>query len=331
MKLSRIQLGALLLLLIILIFFTGVYFLFNKPNKKYIIFEPINKKWELLGREKGLLGFPIQDEITLNDNIGKFVKFQNGYIYWSPNIGAFEIKGRIFEKWQELDGEIGVLGYPKSDEIKLTDDKGSYTIFEHGAIVLTPEFKAFFINNSILKKWKKLGLEKSVVGYPVSDEFSEDRRIGKFNFFKKGVIIVSSDSTEAFEVHGAIYEKYVKLKGISGILGYPISDELDLQNNKIKFTKFQNGQIIWHKANKDTLYLSNNILKKWNQIGGINSEIGFPIMNEKNLDMGSYCNFEKGYIYFNRGYYEFGLGSFNFLPKRLPFLWGRRPLQERPN
>ena len=62
--------------------------------------------------------------------------FQNGYIYYSPSTGAWEISGGIYEAWFKSGTEWGILGYPTSGEQK--DSNGTtYQEFEKGRIYWT--------------------------------------------------------------------------------------------------------------------------------------------------------------------------------------------------
>src|SRR6185436_3683203 len=76
----------------------------------------IAEKWAALGSEQSVLGFPVTDELTTPDTIGRFNHFQNGSIYWSPDTGAFEVHGAIRDKWESLGWEQSFLGYPITDE-----------------------------------------------------------------------------------------------------------------------------------------------------------------------------------------------------------------------
>lgn len=76
----------------------------------------IRKKWEKFGWEKSSQGYPVTDETKTPDGKGRFNHFQNGSIYWHPNIGAFGILGRIRETWAKYRWEKGFLGYPVSDQ-----------------------------------------------------------------------------------------------------------------------------------------------------------------------------------------------------------------------
>ena len=50
----------------------------------------IRSKWSTLGWERSFLGYPLTDETTAPDGIGRFNRFQGGSIYWTPWAGANE-------------------------------------------------------------------------------------------------------------------------------------------------------------------------------------------------------------------------------------------------
>jgi LGFP repeat len=67
---------------------------------------------------------------------GWWQAFDRGWIYWHPNYGAQLVRGKIFEKWGELQWEQGTLGFPKSGESQCREPDGAdrYQIFEGGRI-----------------------------------------------------------------------------------------------------------------------------------------------------------------------------------------------------
>ena len=95
-------------------------------------------KWSLLGFEKSFLGYPLSNETTTPDGIGRYNHFQHGSIYWSPATGAHEVHGAIRAKWGSLGFERGTLGYPTSDEFNSIDG-GRVNTFQHGQIYWWPD------------------------------------------------------------------------------------------------------------------------------------------------------------------------------------------------
>lgn len=99
----------------------------------YEIHGAIRDKWAALGWERSFLGYPVTDEMTTPDGIGRYNHFQHGSIYWTSQTGAWEVHGAILEKWAELGWERGWLGYPISDE-HIMRDNGRQSDFQHGSI-----------------------------------------------------------------------------------------------------------------------------------------------------------------------------------------------------
>ena len=97
----------------------------------------IRVKWARLGGSRGLLGFPVTDELGTPDGRGRFNHFQHGSIYWTPSTGAHEVHGAILEKWKSLGWERSPLGYPTSDE-RAAPGGARVSSFERGTIVWTP-------------------------------------------------------------------------------------------------------------------------------------------------------------------------------------------------
>jgi uncharacterized protein with LGFP repeats len=92
----------------------------------------IRVKWSSIGYERSNIGYPVTDETKTPDGVGRFNHFQNGSIYWTPQLGAHVIFGAIRDKWASLGYERGSLGYPISD-IQFTP-AGEVCLFQHGSL-----------------------------------------------------------------------------------------------------------------------------------------------------------------------------------------------------
>ena len=84
-------------------------------------------------------GFPVSNEsdVRKGRNIrGKFSEFEGCTIYWKSGVGAFEVHGHIRMKYKELDGPLGALGFPTSDELDIPklSGPGRINTFEKGCI-----------------------------------------------------------------------------------------------------------------------------------------------------------------------------------------------------
>lgn len=92
----------------------------------------IYERWKSLNKQGGVLGYPITDEAKTPDGVGRYSVFESGSVYWSPKTDAYEVLGRIRDKYKELGWEAGSLGYPTSGEYAVTG--GRKSDFEKGAI-----------------------------------------------------------------------------------------------------------------------------------------------------------------------------------------------------
>jgi hypothetical protein len=97
----------------------------------------IRDKWAAVGWEAGILGYPISDETVASDGVGRISTFQHGAIFWSPATGAFEVHGRIRDRYMMLGAEASQLGYPISDEYAVSG--GRKSDFERGSITWTAQ------------------------------------------------------------------------------------------------------------------------------------------------------------------------------------------------
>jgi hypothetical protein len=106
----------------------------------------IRDKWTSLDAERGLLSYPLTDELTTPNLAGRFNHFQWGSIYWTPTTGAHEVHGAIRAKWASLGWERSFLGFPTSDELDLPGG-GRFNSFQGGAITWTAARGANAIHN----------------------------------------------------------------------------------------------------------------------------------------------------------------------------------------
>jgi uncharacterized protein with LGFP repeats len=94
---------------------------------------PIRQRWQELGWERGLLGYPVTGQRTTSDGVGRYSQFQGGAVYWTASTGAHEVYGAIRQRWVQEGAERGALGYPTSGEYDVPG--GRAADFQHGRIV----------------------------------------------------------------------------------------------------------------------------------------------------------------------------------------------------
>ncbi len=92
----------------------------------------IKAKWAQDQWETGFLGYPLTDERTTPDGLGRYNHLQGGSLYWTPTTGAHSVQGAIRDTWAAQGWETGPLGYPISDEY--TVPGGRQSDFQHGSL-----------------------------------------------------------------------------------------------------------------------------------------------------------------------------------------------------
>lgn len=95
-------------------------------------------------------GYPVTNESDIKNGSvikGKFSDFENCTIYWSSGVGAFEVHGDIRKKYRDLNGPIGQMGFPTSDETNIPGGSGGsrYNTFQNGSILWFGSWNNMFV------------------------------------------------------------------------------------------------------------------------------------------------------------------------------------------
>ncbi len=135
----------------------------------FLVYGDILGKYAQLGYERGY-GYPVTDELSTPDGVGRYNHFEGGSIYWTQATGAHTVHGLIRNRWAELGWERGFLKYPITDETATPDGIGRYNHFQFGSIYWTPATGAKVVHGDIRNKWAQLGWERSSLGYPIDEE-----------------------------------------------------------------------------------------------------------------------------------------------------------------
>ena len=246
-----------------------------------------------LGGNSGILGKPLANEVARLDG-GRYQVFANGVISWHKNSGAWETRGAIREQYKVVGFESGVLGYPTSGEVKLTNG-GRYQQFEKGRIYWTREAGAWDVRGAVLARYTELEAEKSHLGYPTSSEVKISDG-GRYQQFEGGYIYWSKP-TNAMQTRGAIGDRYRNIPSNTSTLGYPVSDEMKLSDGG-RYQQFEKGRIYWSRDTK-AWEVSENIGDKYIEMGAQSHFFGYPVASPVKIPSGAYQAFQKGRIYWS--------------------------------
>ncbi|QZZ20977.1 hypothetical protein J5X98_00195 [Leptothermofonsia sichuanensis E412] len=163
----------------------------------------------------------------------------------------------IDDKYASLGGAHGFLGQPITPETTCPDGVGHFRHFAGGSIYWHPTTGAHEVHGAIREKWSRMGWERSILGYPVTDE-SDAADGGRVNHFMGGSIYWTATSG-ANLVYGPIRDKWQTLGWESSALGFPISDPVDNASGELR-QQFQGGVVSW--TPQDGVKLMNEPEKK---------------------------------------------------------------------
>ena len=152
--------------------FEGGSIYWSAPTGAWEVHGDIRGTWSRLGRENGALGFPVTNENRTPDDPGAYNHFEGGSVYWSPAIGAREVRGSIRVTWARLGWENSTLGFPTTNELPTPTKPGAYNHFQAGSIYWSPATGAHEVRGAIREAWARRGWENSALGFPTSDEYA---------------------------------------------------------------------------------------------------------------------------------------------------------------
>ena len=181
--------------------------------------------------------------------------FDGGAIYYYERMNGDDIvrycvglEDRINVKFLLL--RPAVLGLPTTSSRPTVDNRAVFSRFGNGRLYkVNGANEAFWVHGDIRSRWSELGEGGSNLGYPTSDEHSPPDAFGRCNHFEGGSIYWTPD-TGAWEIYGAIRDKWASLGWETSYLGYPVSGELPIEREDDTYSGgrvqgFQRGEIRW--------------------------------------------------------------------------------------
>jgi uncharacterized protein with LGFP repeats len=186
--------------------------------------------------------------------------------------------GPIEEKYAKAGGPTGALGVAADVETIAPDKLGAMRHYANGSIYWHPSTGAHIVKGAIRQKWAALGWQTGILGYPTTDEESTPDGIARYNQFQGGTI-VWHPKLGTFETHGLIWQKWLKMGGVKGILGLPTSDENKTSDGIARCSHFQQGSVYYHPK-FGTFEVHGLIRSHWATLGWEKSFLGYPLSDE---------------------------------------------------
>ncbi|MDQ6650689.1 MAG: NlpC/P60 family protein [Actinomycetota bacterium] len=185
----------------------------------------------------------------------------------------------IQAKFGALGGAAGFLGAPVTGERATPDRIGAFVHYQNGgSIYWTAGTQAHEVHGGIRAEWASLGWETGLLGYPLTDELRTPDGVGRFNAFQGGSVYWTP-ATGSHEVHGGIRSKWASLGWETGLLGYPLTDELRTPDGLGRVNAFQGGSVYWTPAT-GSHEVHGGIRATWASLGWEASTLGYPLTDE---------------------------------------------------
>ncbi|MFH8725392.1 FG-GAP-like repeat-containing protein [Streptomyces termitum] len=153
----------------------------SKDTGAWPVARGVFTKWNSLGRENGILGYPTAEERQTYVDGGTFITFAKagkaGAIYWRNGIGSQSIRGGIYARYAELGG-VAAFGYPTGDETATATKPGYVQQFRSGASATdnisfywSSASGAWPVFGAIRTHWLSKGGHTGSLGFPTSNEY----------------------------------------------------------------------------------------------------------------------------------------------------------------
>lgn len=145
--------------------------------------DEIEAKYRSWGGADSPLGHPVGEAYPVGTGAGR--DYTGGAIYYSPGTGAHVMYGLILERYRELGGPAGALGFPTTDEEEAlggSDRFSDFSAADGATVYWAPAAGAWLIRGSILEAWHHLGGAEGPMGHPVAAEVEVDGgRVARFS------------------------------------------------------------------------------------------------------------------------------------------------------
>ncbi|OYO19604.1 hypothetical protein BI335_05045 [Enemella evansiae] len=148
--------------------FTGGAIYWSAETGAQVVFGEIDGRYAGDPAVREALGLPVGNET--DGHLGaRRTAFQNGQIYWTPELGAYAVQGVIAERYRQVGAGLGL---PTSDEEDGRLPGSRVSSFSNGVILWSPATGAQAVQGAIAARYRAVGAEVSELGLPVGGEYA---------------------------------------------------------------------------------------------------------------------------------------------------------------
>ncbi len=280
--------------------FDGGKMFYTTDTGAKFVYGPILDKYESFGGPAGSdLGFPTINEVRglagADSRVATFSASDKPVIFWTPDHGAFVVRGAMNAAWDKLGSSGGVLGAPVGDETydgDVTSQKFSggeiswnrkTTEFTANPAALADQLKGVQVAidpaAAIGMAWRAAGGGAGPLGarqggpYPIGgDGIAQNFAGGKVYF---------SPATGANAVESDILAKYESLGGpVGSDLGFPTANESDggigPSSRIVTFSAADQPVIFW-TPDHGAFVVRGAMKAAWDKLRGPTGKLGAPV------------------------------------------------------
>jgi hypothetical protein len=260
-------------------------------------------RWSDLGGPGGPLGKQETQIERLPFGNGTWARFRYGAIFDLAWGGVRVVEEPV---WASVRGRTGStptsIGYPLEDRVALLEGDGWAQAFGHkkgsgvDELALAVGVRALgthLVAQPVLAKWRALGAQGGVLGYPSRDTGPTADGTSTYGYFSKlqhgrtvyRGAIYANPSVGAHWLRGAILDTYKALQSEAGPLGYPTSDELRGGAPHATYNDFAVLDAAGRVASRGAIFstlefgarpVTGPIYEKWVALGAQQGSLGFP-------------------------------------------------------
>lgn len=317
--------------------FDGGKMFYTTDTGAKFLYGPILDKYDTLGGPPASdLGFPTINEVPglagPDSRVATFSASDKPVIFWTPDHGAFVVRGALNAAWDKLGSSGGVLGAPIGDETY--DGEVTAQKFSGGEISWNRKTKEFTTNPAALADqlkglqvaidptaainmaWRAAGGAAGPLGakqggsYPIGGDGIAQNFAGGKVFF--------SPATGANALESDILAKYESLGGpVGSDLGFPTANESDggiAPSSRIATFSAADKPVIFWTSNHGAFVVRGAMKAAWDKLRGPTGKLGAPVDDQAvNGDVVSQ-QFTGGKVAWNRAKNSFTTDPSNLAP-----------------
>ncbi|KAA0112132.1 LGFP repeat-containing protein [Mycolicibacterium sp. P1-5] len=277
--------------------FSGGKIFFTPATGAHLLFGAVLDKYQALGGPADSdLGFPTIDAVAglvgPDSQVSTFSASDKPAIFWTPDTGAWVVRGAINAAWDKLGGSAGTVGVPTGAETydgNVVSQKftGGEIAYDSGAKTFTtvpPELANNLagiqvpsdVTTAINQAWRATG----GISGPLGARQGAQQKIGDDGAAQgyAGGKVFYSPATGAHAVTGAILAKYEAQGGPTGDLGLPTGTEADggAPNSRVSAFSAADKPVIFWTPDNGAIVVRGAINAAWAKLGGATGKLGVP-------------------------------------------------------